>query len=173
MYGIEVILLNSILMLALLGISIVGRDLILFIGFLLFFIPIRTFAGGYHAKHSETCFVISVGIYILTMIIFNQFPDLYRNIIGIGLFTVSIVVICIWSPLKNPRHPLADYQCKRNRRIVFGIIAIYIVLFIIFSTTDCVIASSEVIFIVLASIFLIVGKLDSSKYMKEHLEMNK
>ena len=56
-YSIEVILLNLTLLLSLLGISIVGKGLLFFIGFLLFFIPIRTFAGGYHAKHSETCFI--------------------------------------------------------------------------------------------------------------------
>ena len=64
MYAIEVILLNSILLLTFLGVSIVGKNLLLFVGFLLFFIPIRTFAGGYHAKHSEVCFGMSFGIYI-------------------------------------------------------------------------------------------------------------
>lgn len=168
-YGIEVILLNSILLLALLGISIVGKGLLLFIGFLLFFIPIRTFAGGYHAKHSETCFGISVGVYIVAMIIFNQFPDLYKNIIVIALFILAIIILLSWSPLKNPNHPLADYQYKRNRRIVYGIIIIDIGLFVTFSMLDYTIASSEVIFIILASIFLVIGKLENSKDKKGHL----
>ena len=132
-YSIEVILLNLTLLLSLLGISIVGKGLLFFIGFLLFFIPIRTFAGGYHAKHSETCFGISVCVYIVAMIIYNQFPNLYKNVFVIALFILAIIILLIWSPLKNPNHPLADYQYKRNRRIVFGIVIIDIVLFVIFS----------------------------------------
>ena len=40
-YAIEVILLNVILLLSLLGISILGKDLSCFMGFLLFFVPLR------------------------------------------------------------------------------------------------------------------------------------
>lgn len=169
-YSIEVILLNLVLLLSLLGISIVGNSLLLFIGFLLFFIPIRTFAGGYHAKHSETCFGISVGLYIVAMIIFNQFPNLYKNALVIVLFILAIAILLIWSPLKNPNHPLADYQYKRNRRVVFGIVIIDIMLFVIFTKMNDAIASGEAIFIILASVFLAIGKLESSKDKKEHLK---
>lgn len=162
-YSIEVILLNLVLLLSLLGISIVGNSLLLFIGFLLFFIPIRTFAGGYHAKHSETCFGISVGLYIVAMIIFNQFPNLCKNAFVIVLFMLAIVILLIWSPLKNPNHPLTDYQYKRNRRIVYGIIIIDLVLFVIFSIMNYTVASSEVIFILLASVFLLIGKIENGK----------
>ena len=169
-YSIEVILLNLTLLLSLLGISIVGKGLLFFIGFLLFFIPIRTFAGGYHAKHSETCFGISVCVYIVAMIIYNRFPNLYKNVFVIALFILAIIILLIWSPLKNPNHPLADYQYKRNRRIVFGIVIIDIVLFVIFSKINYTIASGEVIFILLASVFLLIGKFESSKNKKEHLK---
>ena len=163
MYAIEVILLNSILLLTFLGVSIVGKNLLLFVGFLLFFIPIRTFAGGYHAKHSEVCFGMSLGIYIVAMIIYNHFPNLYKNLYAVVLFTLAIIVLFIWSPLKNPNHPLTDCQYDRNRRIVFTIIIIYTVLFVFFSKINCKIVSVEVIFIILASVFLLIGKLESSK----------
>lgn len=172
-YGIEVILLNFILLLSLLGISIVGNNLLFFIGFLLFFVPIRTFSGGYHAKNSEICFGISVGSYTVAMIIFNMFSNLYKNVIVIILFILAIVILLILSPLKNPNHPLADYQYKRNKRIVFGIAIIDIMLFVIFAKMNYAIASSEVIFIILTAVFLIVGKLESCKHMKEHLKDTK
>lgn len=91
MYAIEVILLNSILLLTFLGVSIVGKNLLLFVGFLLFFIPIRTFAGGYHAKHSEVCFGMSLGIYIVAMIIYNHFPNLYKTITSGTSYTAHVV----------------------------------------------------------------------------------
>ncbi|MBD5134744.1 MAG: accessory gene regulator B family protein [Lachnospiraceae bacterium] len=162
-YSIEAILLNSILLLSLLGISIVAKSLIFFIGFLLFFVPIRTFTGGYHAKHSETCFAMSVGVYVVSMFIFKYNSNLYKSVTAIILFGLAIIILLIWSPLKNPNHPLADYQYKRNRRIAYSIIIMYIVSFVVSLEKDYTIASSEVIFIVLVSVFLIIGKFEKQK----------
>lgn len=162
-YSIEVILLNFILLLTLLSISIAKNSLLFFVGFLLFFLPIRIFAGGYHARHSETCFGLTVGVYITAMIIYDHFPDLYKNGIAIGLFIVAYITLLIWAPLKNPNHPLTDYQYKRNRRIVFGITFISMLLFAISYKLECKIASSEVIFIIMASIFLLIGKAENNK----------
>lgn len=173
-YAIEVILLNSILLAVLLGISIAGKCFIFFVGYLLFFVPIRKFAGGYHAKHSETCFGVSIGLYIVATIIFNQFPNLYKNTFTIVLFMFAIVILLIWSPLKNPNHPMADYQYKRNRKIVYGIIVIDLVVFVITSIMNYTVASSEVIFILLASVFLVIGKIENcNKEKKEHLKKSK
>lgn len=143
-YAIEVILLNVILLLSLLGINILGKDLSCFMGFLLFFVPLRTFVGGYHAKHSEVCFGMSISIYIL-----------------------AIITFLIWSPLKNENHILTNYQYKRNRKILFGSIVINIIFFVFFSKMNYAIASYEIIFTVLASIFLIIGKLELYQNKKE------
>lgn len=169
-YGIEVILSNVILIFSFLGISLVANCLIVFIGFLLFFIPIRSFAGGYHAKHSETCFGISVGVYVTAMIIYNQFPNLYKNAIVLCVFIMAIIILLIWSPLKNPNHPLAAYQYERNRKIVYGIIVLNIVLFIVFAKMNNTIASCEEIFVIFTSIFLIIGKWKNGKARKNILK---
>ena len=166
-YAIEVILSNLILMTALLGISIAGKCFIFFVGYLLFFVPIRKFAGGYHAKHSETCFMLSIVVYVAAMFIYKEVPNLYQNEIVIFLFVLAAIILLIWSPLKNHNHPLADYQYKRNRRIVYGIIIIDFALLIIFSIMNYTIASSEVIFVLLTSIFLIIGKIENNKKVEK------
>lgn len=159
-YSIEVILLNFILLSSLLGISIVGNSEVFFLGFLLFFVPIRTFAGGYHAKHSETCFVISVGVYMVGMVFFNYFPNLYKNVITVALFILAVIILLIWAPLKNANHPLTDYQYKRNQKVVFVLTIINIGLFILFSKVNYKIAVSEIIFIVFAAVSMLMGKFE-------------
>lgn len=166
-YAIEVILLNVILLLSLLGISILGKDLSCFMGFLLFFVPLRTFVGGYHAKHSEVCFGMSIGIYMVVMIIFYNYPNLYKNIIVVSIYILAIITFLIWSPLKNENHILTNYQYKRNRKILFGSIVINIIIFVFLSKMNYTIASYEIIFTVLASIFLIIGKLELYQNKKE------
>ena len=76
-YSIEVILMNLILLLSILGISIIGNCLILFVGYILFYIPIRIFAGGYHAKDSSRCYILSLGLYIVLAGIYRLLPELY------------------------------------------------------------------------------------------------
>ena len=172
-YAIEVILLNSTLLVALLGISIVGKCVGFFAEYLLFFVPIRKFAGGYHAKHSETCFVISIAVYLGAIFIYEKGQNLYKNEIAIICFILAMIIIGIWSPLENSNHPLTDYQYKRNRRIVYWIIMIDFALLIIFSLFEYTIATSEVIFVVLTSIFLIIGKIENNNIIKNILKKSK
>lgn len=148
-YAVEVILLNIILLLSLLGISILGKSLSCFIGFLLFFVPLRIFVGGYHAKHSGICFGMSIGIYMLVMIIFYNYPNLYKNIFVIALYILAIITFFIWSPLKNTNHRLTNYQYKRNKKIVFWIIIANIIFFLFFSKMNYTIVSYEIIFTIL------------------------
>lgn len=51
-YGLEVILLNGGLVLMFLTISLLFGVMINFWAYLIFFLPIRIFSGGYHAKTS-------------------------------------------------------------------------------------------------------------------------
>lgn len=101
------------------------------------------------------------------MIIFYNYPNLYKNIIVIGIYILAIITFFIWSPLKNENHILTNYQYKRNRNIVFGSIVINIIFFMFFSKMHYTIASYEIIFTVLASIFLIIGKLELCQNKKE------
>lgn len=158
-YGIEVILLNSVLLISILLISIIGKSLTFFGGFLLFFLPIRVFVGGYHAKHSETCLILSVAMYVVSMIIYIKFAYLYKNDLALILFFVSVIILTLWSHLKNPKHQLTKYQYRRNKYIVCCILTLQIVLFIIFYKMNYTIASCEIILIILASGLLVIGKI--------------
>ncbi|KIR01164.1 hypothetical protein P261_02883 [Lachnospiraceae bacterium TWA4] len=148
--------------LALLGISILGNSLEFFIGFLLFFVPLRIFSGGYHAKHSETCFLMSILTYTIFMFLYKQNLELYKNMGIVSLTILAILILLKWAPLVNENHPLADDQYKRNKKIVLGILAVDVLLFILFYKMNYSLASGELLFILLVAIFLIVAKLEKS-----------
>ncbi len=166
-YGTEVILLNVSLLIVTFIISALENGFLHFISFLIFFIPIRIFSGGYHAKHSETCFLLSTVAYTVTLFIVKWKPYMYKNIEVLIFLGVAVACILRWSPLKNPRHPLADYQCKRNKKILFGIIAVDFALFVMIYRFDWEIVASEVIFILLNAVILIIGKLEVLLAAKE------
>ena len=58
-YGLEVILLNGGLLITFLIISLLCGEMINFLAYLIFFLPMRLFSGGYHAETSERCFILS------------------------------------------------------------------------------------------------------------------
>lgn len=159
-YGIETILLNAILLICMLLLSLPFGGFVHFLGFLIFFIPLRIFVGGYHAKNSETCFILSVGMYAATLLCISLQPCLYENNIAIISAAIALIILFIWAPLINPNHPLADYQIKRNKKILYGIIVFDFVLFLIFSSLHWEIASSEIIYILLVAIVFILGKIE-------------
>lgn len=165
-YAIEVILLNTILLLLLLGISILEECLSFFVGFLFFFIPLRLFAGGYHAKHSETCFVISISMFWLTIIIFKNYPYLYKDMFAVALYVVANIIFFLYAPLKNPNHPLTEHQYKRNKKIVYIILLLDSIVLWIFAKMNYKFVSSEMLFIMLTSFFLLIGKVENRLLLK-------
>lgn len=160
-YGLEVILLNGLLLISFLIMSI-WYDLIFhFIGFLIFFLPLRIFTGGYHSKRSETCFIISNAMYLLTLVIVKNYLGLHNNINMVIVTLVSLIIMYIWSPVKNQNRPLADYQYERNKKITFVIIVIDFALLLVLLKFNLNIASSAIAFILLNCGVFLIGKLNN------------
>ena len=113
-YGLEAILLNGLLLICFLIMSIWFDMVFHFIGFLIFFLPLRMFAGGYHSKRSETCFMLSNAMYLFSLGIVKKYLGLHNNINIIIVTFIALIIMYIWSPVKNQNRPLADYQYKRK-----------------------------------------------------------
>lgn len=80
-YGLEVILLNGGLLLVFLSMSLLCNVMINFWSYLIFFLPLRIFSGGYHAKTSERCFVLSTIMYGSTIIAAKFLPTFVSGLV--------------------------------------------------------------------------------------------
>ena len=163
-YGLEVILLNGGLVLT---ISLLFGVMINFWAYLIFFLPIRIFSGGYHAKTSERCFVLSTVMYGLSIALTKFIPLLYTlwewRIAGI----VSLFVILVMAPLINENNPLSKTQRKRNRIIVYILLVLDLAFFILSCNYAWIIAANELVFIIFEAFLLLAGKI--SLYLtKDH-----
>lgn len=166
-YGLEVILLNGGLVLMFLTISLLFGVMINFWAYLIFFLPIRIFSGGYHAKTSERCFVLSTVMYGLSIALTKFIPLLYTlwewRIAGI----VSLFVILVMAPLINENNPLSKTQRKRNRIIVYILLVLDLAFFIFSCNYAWIIAANELVFIIFDAFLLLAGKI--SLYLtKDH-----
>lgn len=157
-YGIEVILLNGGLLLMFLLISLLFDAMINFWTYLIFFLPLRIFSGGYHAKTSECCFVMSTVMYGISVAITKFLPLLYLNFYWWIAGVFSVLIIFIFTPLINANNPLNELQKKRNRIVVYSLLIIDFVFFILCCTFNWKIATNELLFIVLDALLLLVGK---------------
>lgn len=137
-----------------------------FLAYLIFFVPLRIFTGGYHAKTSEKCFVISTLIYGASIAAVKIFPLLYRCWEGIAAGLISALIILVMVPLINENNPLNQHRKKRNRIIAYFVLLIDLVFFIFCCKIKWQIATNELIFIAMDSVLLVAGKL------KQYISVN-
>lgn len=113
-YGIEIILssLVGILLIILLGICFFNIRITLL--FLLIFIPIRSYCGGYHAETYLKCNIGMLVVFICTMLIATNVKITF-NAVAIILIVINIH-ISILSPVVNKSKPLTTSEKTNNKK---------------------------------------------------------
>lgn len=81
--------------------------------FILPFMCIRKFSGGYHAKSAGVCFISSCAILVLCMWLTANLE--YNSWITF-ITTVSVVSLCINSPMDSENKRLDDLEKKRYKK---------------------------------------------------------
>ncbi len=91
--------------------------------FLIAFIPLRSYAGGYHAQGYVTCFMQSVALLILVLAVIKYIAlegFLLSSIWQLFMISVAVIVIC--APLADENKPISKREMlffgKRARIIV-------------------------------------------------------
>lgn len=158
-YGLEVILLNGGLLITFLIISLLCGEMVNFLAYLIFFLPMRLFSGGYHAETSERCFILSTIMFGASIAVSKLIPLLYISNTGKIIGAVSVIVILVLAPLINENNPLNQTQRRWNRIILCTLLFIDLVFYILSCNYAWTIASNELIFIVMDAVLLLTGKL--------------
>lgn len=157
----EAILLNGSLMIVFLIISLLCKEMIDLLAYIIFFIPLRIFTGGYHAKSSDKCFVISTLMYGVSIAAVNIFPLMYQHWEGIITGLISLLIILIMT--------LINENKKRNKIIAYSVLVVDLVIFIFCCINNWRIATNELVFITLTAILILIGKV--SPYLDEDDEI--
>lgn len=108
--------------------------------FLLSYIPLRSYAGGYHAKTEQVCFIFSTLLIIVVEIFFSIFFR-FNYVELMGFVMISIFLIVINSPFESEKKLLSNGErkfYKRTVKVVLGLESIVILI--------CVVNKQSVIF---------------------------
>ena len=76
---------------------------------------LRTFAGGFHAKTSLSCTIISIiSFSLMTYLAMTVYPN---PLIKIIMFFISIIILAVYAPADNEEKPIVN----RKHRIILRI----------------------------------------------------
>lgn len=118
-YGLNQILVSIISVLSAMIIGVIGGMLFEISVFMISYIPLRSFAGGYHAKTPTRCYLVSVIMLIAVLLSMKYLilPDwLYYTIL-----LMAILVIFVFSPVEAMNKPLNKAEHKVYKRITICI----------------------------------------------------
>ena len=158
-FGVEVLLLNLLNILTAFIVSIITGTKLHFLTFILVFVPLRIFSGGYHAKTSEVCYLITTGTYVLSVLCVNRFPEMYTSIPALIALSVLIVPMILLAPIEHKNNPLSPHERKRNRLISIVLIAFDSLIFIAMLVLSNSAATSVMIFMAINSVIMLIGSL--------------
>jgi accessory gene regulator B len=131
--------------------------------FLLIMIPLRRTAGGYHSDSSRACFIISILLYITTILSAGFLADSLHHIHSAWIFAVATTIILILSPVDSKNKRLDDSEKKRFRKQSFLLVLLFsigfAVLFLLGSVSFCYLISCSMTMIAL---MLLAGKLKNN-----------
>lgn len=103
-YGLEVFLLSLLESISVLVISLMIGNFLETIVYFIVLIPIRMFAGGYHASTRLRCYLLSLVVYGIFTILVKYFPTSVRLEAGVIIVFFSLAIIFLFtSSIKSNR----------------------------------------------------------------------
>lgn len=125
--------------------------------FMVAYIPLRTFAGGYHAKTPLRCYIFSV-IMLIIVSLGLKYLSLIEWVYYV-VFVLTIIIICVLSPVEDKNKPLdeIEYKVYKKRTIVITITETFIGFMLVIIGINNLFVAVVYSFVALSAM-LIVGK---------------
>ncbi|MDE6425462.1 MAG: accessory gene regulator B family protein [Ruminococcus sp.] len=121
------------------------------------YIPLRSNAGGYHAKTAVQCYFYSV-LLIITVLLAIKYITI-PNFICIITLLISIIVITILAPVEDQNKPLDDIEkyVYRKRTIIIAVIeGLFLFISMALNWTQVTLCITWLVFFM--SAILLIGK---------------
>ena len=126
-YGLQLIIATGIGIAIIIAFSLICGIPAAWIFYIAAFIPLRTTAGGYHAKTQFSCialFSITFSVFLVLILKFSVFTS-YIYIVFCAIF--SLALIFIFSPVQASNKPLTKKTATRNRIISLIIATLFVI----------------------------------------------
>lgn len=132
-YGLEVFMSSSAEVLSILVLSLFPGNFAETCLFFAAFIPLRIYAGGYHADTRLRCYFVSLAIYALFSAAIAFLPQSFYLPAAIAEAVISFAAVYIFSPVVHFRRKMNSIEIKNYRRFSLAICAAESILILIFT----------------------------------------
>lgn len=126
-YGLELLLSTALNLLAVVCISIVLGHPFVHIPYLMVFITMRLYAGGYHAGKHWMCILLNSVVYIAALLTMLLLPDYISAVFCIAVSVTDLILVFLIAPVEAKNKPLYHSERIRNRRISLVLATILVV----------------------------------------------
>ena len=129
--------------------------------FLLVYSPLRSFAGGAHAKTHLRCYVLSILLTVVTLFVIKLLPN--DTLINLSISLLAGLIIFFLAPVEDENKPLDEIEVKvyRERTRIILIIELLITI-ILLAIGILEIASCIVVSLAVLAIMLAIGKVKNN-----------
>ena len=164
-YGINQILVSVLNVSSALIIGWIFSVVLEIVAFMATYIPLRTFAGGYHAKTPLRCYIFSVMMLIVVSIVIKYFSVL--DLAYYVALVAGVFIILLLSPVEDKNKPLdeAEHKVYKRRTIIVASVEFLLCLLLKLLGLNNLLVSIIYSFVVL-SFMLITGKAKNYVLMK-------
>ena len=158
-YGLRQMILSVLNLATTLIIGLCMGEIVCAIIFTITYIPLRIYAGGYHASTPQRCWAFSAVmlIVVLSILKYTQ-PHWLKYLIPFSF--VSIIIIILLSPVEDMNKPLdnEEHRVYRTRAVIVMLLEIIVFIAFFILKLERIFLSMELSWLVLA-IILIIGKI--------------
>lgn len=161
-YGIEQGILILLNVLTALAIGLIFHCLFYVVIFSVAFVPLRSYAGGFHAKTFSRCYILSV-LMLISFCVFNKISIISKYSFII-IYILCSIIILILSPVETKTKPLDELETKVYRKKM-RFILIFEFTLSIFIRSDIFIKSISFSFVIV-SILLLLGLISNKLNLK-------
>lgn len=120
-YGLEVFLSSFVEILTILVVSALLNNFIETVLFFAGFVPLRVYAGGYHANTKLRCYMVSVLVYGLFSVVLIVLPLYYYTYVNLISCVFSLIMVWKYAPIIHSRRRINTTEKKRYKKISVGI----------------------------------------------------
>lgn len=126
-YCFETTIVMGISYLVLFILSIIFKESLASLVFLLSFLVFRKTCGGYHANNYSLCGFLSLLSYLFLILVIKKINIIFN--VSYFLLIIGLLIILVFSPVQDGNKPFTDKQYKRFKIISKVLAAIFILIF--------------------------------------------
>lgn len=160
-YGVELLLSTALNLFFIISFCITFATPLLWVPYLIVFIPLRMAGGGYHAKTHLLCVCYTLGTFVLAWMSSHLLLNFPISLTACIVCLVSCAIYFAFAPISSPNKQLSEKERIRNRKISIILAGCFSFISIVWSlclTEQCINLNMFYMGEMMAALNLIVGK---------------